>query len=231
MMVFIISMNYSRMMTMTLSTKIHTPFSPHILEGWISMENVDKINKYLDKLNKDKQKIKDQDNGPNLAGDITQETDVHDFLNEDNTLLSELMEYLKELIDHSHINPPNVKKVNVGQFWSVSQYGGDYNPLHMHSGDVSFVFYTKVPDLTKEYEKEKHRYIRNKRFHSGDILFTYGGYTPFSGYQKIFTPEVGKLLMFPAYLGHAVYPFKDKKQERRSFSGNISFELFDKNAV
>ena len=45
-------------------------------------------------------------------------------------------------------------------------------------------------------------------------------------------PEVGDFYIFPHYLMHAVYPFKDTNEERRSISFNAvidekSFNVFN----
>ena len=37
-------------------------------------------------------------------------------------------------------------------------------------------------------------------------------------------PEVGDFYFFPNYLMHAVFPFKDSKEERRSISFNASID-------
>ena len=43
------------------------------------------------------------------------------------------------------------------------------------------------------------------------------------------TPEVGDFYIFPHYLMHTVYPFKDTDEERRSISFNAAIDekIFD----
>ena len=47
--------------------------------------------------------------------------------------------------------------------------------------------------------------------------------------QYKITPEVGDFYIFPHFLMHTVYPFKDTDEERRSISFNASIDdkIFD----
>jgi len=47
--------------------------------------------------------------------------------------------------------------------------------------------------------------------------------------QYKITPEVGDFYIFPHYLMHTVYPFKDTDEERRSISFNavVDEKIFD----
>ena len=47
---------------------------------------------------------------------------------------------------------------------------GEFNPIHDHSGDISFVIYVAVPD---ELIKEKHEF-KGKGVGPGTISFLYG---------------------------------------------------------
>ena len=62
--------------------------------------------------------------------------------------------------------------------WAVSQWAGDFNPAHMHDGDLSGVFYTKMP---KSIEKE--RAAEDHYPSVGDIIFMCGDPKTFSGHK------------------------------------------------
>ena len=56
----------------------------------------------------------------------------------------------------------------------------------------------------------------------------HGSVNSFSKASLIIKPEVGDFYLFPNYLLHAVYPFKDTDEERRSVSFNANL---DKEAI
>ena len=52
---------------------------------------------------------------------------------------------------------PTLDNIHLTHSWIVSQYAGEYNPYHHHSGDFSAVIYLKIPpkmqeELDKEFE-------------------------------------------------------------------------------
>ena len=111
---------------------------------------------------------------------------------------------------------PTIDNIHMAHSWVVSQYAGEYNPWHHHSGDFSSVIFLKLPPKMNEEIKEdlKDHYPAN-----GLIEFMFGENLGFRSDNLKFKPEVGKLLMFPSWLKHFVYPFKSEG-ERRSMSFN-----------
>jgi len=111
---------------------------------------------------------------------------------------------------------PTMDNIHMAHSWVVSQYAGEYNPWHHHSGDFSAVIYLKLPPkMNEEIENEwKDHYPA-----SGLIEFMFGENQGFRSDNLKFKPEVGKLLVFPSWLKHFVYPFTSEG-ERRSMSFN-----------
>ena len=105
--------------------------------------------------------------------------------------------------------------------WINYQRALEYNPIHMHSGDISFVIYLKIP---KEIRKEGEVMgpTRNTSY-PGTINFMYGHKMKFCLTEFVKLPEVGELFIFPAWLPHYVHAFKSDV-ERISVSGNITFK-------
>ena len=106
--------------------------------------------------------------------------------------------------------------------WIVRQFAGEFNPAHIHTECMlSCEGYLKVPDLEKEDEDDpKKHYPCN-----GNIeLFHESSNYYHNGSMRI-RPAVGDFIIFPSYLTHTVYPFKNSKEERRSFSMNISINV------
>ena len=94
---------------------------------------------------------------------------------------------------------------------------GDFNPSHVHDGDLSGVIYLRIPPgLKDEYEKEDHFPC------VGDIQWQCGQAATFNGHTFQATPKVGDIYLFPSWLSHMVYPFRTQDQERRSVSFNVT---------
>tara|TARA_Y100000310_G_scaffold152579_1_gene152068 strand:+ start:1114 stop:1830 length:717 start_codon:yes stop_codon:yes gene_type:complete len=233
-------------MDVTKNTKIdiHTlmPFGPIILHAAIPMYVVDNYNKYCDKIMANKKQLKKQDHSQNLAGNVRSEFFIDDkFIKEEKNLLNivNLMAQRMLIADNRgredevsvgflknapattmKILPGAITGCDLVSLWCVSQWAGDFNPLHIHSGDLSGVLYLKMPEgLKEEYEKEDHHAA------VGDIQFIAGTPQAFSRNNLKVKPTVGDFYVFPAWLHHTVYPFRTKNEERRSLAFNIVYAV------
>ena len=126
------------------------------------------------------------------------------------------------------------KQVMIDETWSVHSYDGDYNPIHDHGTKtimgISTTAWTKVPkQIGAKAEANTPTYsLYNESGHSdGCITFQYGINSVLDterlrpAQSFVMTPEVGKLLVFPSWLQHMVYPFKGKG-ERRTIASNLN---------
>ena len=52
-----------------------------------------------------------------------------------------------------NLNPTN-ENINISSSWIVSQYKGEYNPWHQHSGHLSAVIYLKLPKGMMDFYKK-----------------------------------------------------------------------------
>ena len=110
----------------------------------------------------------------------------------------------------------NIKDIKILNLWVVSQFKGEYNPIHYHEGDLSGVGYLKLPK-----GMTNNKMVKNKKLKTnGTIDFINGqrGFLSKSIYNVL--PKVKDLLIFPNYLMHTAYPF-NIDGERRSFSFNV----------
>ena len=224
--------------------KIETliPFGPAILKTSIPSYVVDNLNVHCDETLADEQKLKDYDYSGQLAGNVKKEFKLSgEFLNKEenfSNILRKLAERMiavdvrgtEEQLGVSYLRnaPPSTTNIDrkyitgcqVLTVWCVSQWGGDFNPLHIHSGDLSGVLYLKVPEgLEEEYKNEDHHPA------VGDIQFIAGTPQAFNRNNMQVSPKVGELHVFPAWLHHTAYPFRTKNQERRSLSFNIVYDI------
>jgi|TARA_R100001594_G_scaffold42329_2_gene74377 hypothetical protein len=229
---------------METQIKIETilPFGPPILKTTIPSYVVDNLNKHCDATLADEQKLKDYDYSGQLAGNVKKEFKISgEFLNKEENFSNILRKLAERMVavdvrgseEQSNVSylrnaPPSTTNIarkyitgcQVLTVWCVSQWGGDFNPLHIHSGDLSGVLYLKVPEgLEEEYKNEDHHPA------VGDIEFITGVPQAFSRNSIKVSPKVGDLYVFPAWLHHTAYPFRTKEQERRSISFNIIYNI------
>lgn len=104
-------------------------------------------------------------------------------------------------------------KVSFIDSWIVKSKEGDYNPVHMHGGNLSGIIYLEVPPQVADPMQP-----------DGKLDFIFGQFKPenldFLGSRQV-VPSVGDLYLFPAWLQHVVYPFRGAG-ERISYSFNLN---------
>ena len=113
---------------------------------------------------------------------------------------------------------PTIDNIHLTHSWIVSQYAGEYNPYHHHTGDFSAVVYLKIPP---NMEEELNVEFTDHYPTNGLIEFMYGENCDMRSDTIKFKPEVGKFLIFPSWLKHLVYPFS-VEGERRMMSFNAT---------
>ena len=196
--------------------KIMRPFGPSIVKITMPENLVNKLNNYVDKTVADKDKITKLDHGSKLAGKVKQE-----FLLE-NEFMQEIKwgEFLGRAVKTwvQHELNKELKSFEIIKCWIVRQFENEYNPIHHHSGHVSGVGYLKVPNSFGN------TYQENKTNNNGKLVLVHGSKNLFSESNYIIKPKVGEFYMFPSYLMHAVYPFYDTDEERRSISFNAKID-------
>ena len=125
-------------------------------------------------------------------------------------------------LDHLNKKWQNNKKVKtlfMKGLWINFMKKNDFNPLHEHSGDLSFVLFCDVPDELKIENKKNITQSEG----AGSLCFTYGDGMPDYICQQSFLPEKGDFFIFPAKLQHWVHPFKSDIT-RISVAGNMEFQ-------
>ena len=172
------------------------------------------VNTFAKKIIEDKQKSKALDNSHRLAGNVQQQFRLtRDFL-----LKSGLEKQLNRTIESYYKNVIQVKtsSIKIDRAWIVRQFAGDFNPPHIHKGNVSGVCYLEVPNSIK-YNKEI-AFAGRLSFFDGRVSMPRNS-PPLVKHRITFKPRVGDMYIFPAFLMHDVHPFR-KDGERRCFSFN-----------
>ena len=203
----------------------------------MSREVIQTLNDYLDAKLKDPFR---KSLSGDLVGQIHQGEQLSmnyetEELHEFRTMVENLgVAYLRHFVEQTGtmIRP---KQVVTDKLWSVHSYEGDYNPIHDHLTatpmGISFTTWTKVPkQIGKTAEGkdiEDYNLYNSSGAIDGFINFTYGLNQTADperlrpSQSRYVKPEEGKLLLFPSWMQHVVYPFFGKG-ERRTVAGNMN---------
>jgi len=193
-----------------------TPFGPSIAKVKIPEKILKTLNDHVDKTRASKKMSEKFDAGKSLIGNVSQEI-----------LLSS--EVIKEsgwatfLGNATHawikgVMQKEIKKFHINSSWVISQYANEYNPVHWHNGHISGAGFLKVPSTFGE------TYQKDKKNLNGKLTLIHGQRSFMNDAQYKITPKVGDFYIFPHYLMHVVYPFKDTDEERRSISFNAEVD-------
>jgi len=198
-----------------------TPFGPSIAKVKIPEKIIKTINDHVDEVRASEKISKKVDAGKNLIGNVSQEINLSAEIIKESGWLTFLGNATKAWI--KSIVKKEITKFNVNSSWVVSQYANEYNPVHWHSGHISGAGFLKVPSTFGE------TFQKDKRNLNGQLTLIHGQRAFMSDAQFKIEPVVGDFYIFPHYLMHTVYPFKDTDEERRSISFNavVDEKIFD----
>ena len=116
-------------------------------------------------------------------------------------------------------------ELSFDDLWVNYMKAGDFNPMHTHGGDYSFVLFLDVPKKLMQEEKD----YEGTSAKPGMLMFEYTQQAKprWATTGSAISPQTGDFFMFPALLQHWVVPFKSKVT-RVSVSGNMRIENRDK---
>lgn len=180
------------------------------------------------------EEVKDMKKNPNeyqeanssLVGQLKAEYRIKSSLKYLEQLLSP---YVYSYADNTNLFDYNTVNVNnhhltLYNAWVNFQKKYEVNPIHNHSGVVSFVLYLEVP-----YDIEKEKKVNPGH----DAAFNLGGcfsfhYSDPRGGIRSYTINIDKnmiykCLIFPSCLDHSVHPFYSSNGSRVSVSGNFLY--------
>ena len=201
-----------------IDIKIVRPFGPTYAHVKIPNRILDSLNDYIDNLIKDQNKKSKLNFGENLVGDVTQEFLIEREIAEKSGWLNFLGTCIQKWIE-IELNK-KITKLDVIDTWVVRQFKNEYNPTHWHSGHISGAGFLK---LTKSFGENKQKKMLNA-YSGGNLQLIHGSRMFMCNSVINIKPEVGDFYFFPNYLMHAVFPFKNSKEERRSISFNASID-------
>ena len=204
--------------------KLMKPFGPSFGVFHVPSEVTEALIKASDEILEDRNRI---DWGGNLVGQIAEEPWISNEKLEEIGILGYLEGMLYNYVWNglqADGHELEALECRVDHAWVVSQYENEYNPVHFHTYcDLSSVIWLKVPPFdhrSKEGNLPEYKYSRD-----GMIEFVYKTACP-TGLEKgslSFSPEPGKMTIFPSNLLHTVYPFQGPG-ERRSIAFNSHWQ-------
>ena len=193
------------------------PFGPTIAKIKMPQDLVDKLNEYTESILGDENKQDKLNYGDKLAGNVKQEFVIEPDYAKKIGWGKFLAESVSDWIYKT--NNRKITKFNLIDTWIVRQFKNEYNPSHWHSGHVSGVGYLKVPKTFGE-TSQNNKTVNN----NGKLEMIHGSKAFLCKPTFRVTPRVGDFYFFPHYLMHAVYPFFNSDEERRSVSFNASVD-------
>jgi len=216
---------------------VHNMPSVYVMETQMPEGMVEDLNDYLDEYVEDENKKSLADT---LVGQITQGEQL--LMDNADPRVKEYTDFVCGLgADYINFFAQNTgsmlkapKAVAVDETWSVHSYEGDYNPIHDHGTKtimgISSTSWTKVPQQILDQPvagSPTYSLYQSSGDCDGYIAFNYGRNELMNTDRLrppqsfVIQPEVGKLLVFPSWLQHMVYPFKGEG-ERRTVASNLN---------
>ena len=160
-----------------------------------------------------------------LAGNLQ-----HEFLLKEskkpiyNLVAPLFLEFDKQFNNYISKNPllPESSPIELNELWVNFQKKHEFNPLHDHTGIMSFVIWVKIPYLMEDELKAAPGASANPNlaghfaFHFTDALGDIRTY-----HIPADQTAENTVLLFPARLKHSVFPFYSSDDFRITVSGNF----------
>lgn len=196
---------------------------------------LEKINEDIDCILKNKTNLEKWNE--HLAGNIEEEYELStksSYLIEDFSL--DVAKSYFQVAEDENLNPtkrldhaPNFfeKEVRYGlnSLWINFQKKYEFNPIHSHEGDYSFVIWMRIPyDLSEELNCKNSKNSAQPSNSLFEFHFNHASGIIQSLPLYIDKSWEGTMIMFPSWLYHSVNPFYTSDDYRISISGNIKIE-------
>ena len=161
--------------------------------------------------------------GTELVGDVSQEFRLEKEFMTKSGWVNFLANATREWIEVD--TGKKISNFELIDSWVVRQFKNEYNPIHWHHGHISGAGFLKLPKTFGSHFQKK----EGKDYVGGTLNFIHGSKQFLSNSKLKIIPEVGDFYIFPHYLMHTVFPFKNTDEERRSisFNANIDKKIFE----
>jgi hypothetical protein len=166
-----------------------------------------------------------------LAGNISKNVFIQD---KDNWFYDNVLKKFAEYVffkDWNNYYETVVAKIvppplfTLEKLWVNYQKQHEFNPPHGHKGMYSFVVFMKIPTHWQEQHALPISANSNTPSASNFQFITGEGHGPIATHNFTLSPEdEGRMVFFPGWLQHQVFPFYGTEEERITVSGNIDFK-------
>ena len=213
------------------------------VKPWLGYRLDSKIINYLWEIVKEGKEKNESAKGT-LAGNLSHSFYIVDKDNIFEENLYPLVQYYCKNYNYFIPDPPIVvdknfnklkcllSSVTLESFWANYQYKHEFNPIHKHTGFLSFVIWLKIPYDNEDQEKLSFlEGVQKQNRRAGNFQFTFTDMNGQITQEPIIMNknDEGVMLIFPSSLHHQVFPFYNTDTERVSISGNIApLYQFDK---
>ena len=214
---------------------VHFPFGPPVYLDKCPDNIISELDALIEQLGG---KIEYDASGL-LAGRIKKQTSLTE--NVTSTIQENIIYHCNRYFNHVRQAPssemPGYEQLTmqITAIWSNIQEAREYNPPHAHSGDFSFVIYTRndLEDMSldeiqnNEYDQAHHNnqnatgMLQNQPL-AGLIELQYGEPAWFNWTQFRHVPSRGDIIIFPSWMRHTVYAHYEENKVRISVAGNVN---------
>ena len=205
-------------MSQEIKYQVIRNFGPSVFKVEIPKSIIDQLNLYVNKIITDEKKQNELNYGNKLVGDVTQEFLLEKEIMKKSGWLNFLSIFAQKWIELE--TKKKITKFNLNTSWIVRQFQNEYNPTHWHTGHISGAGFLKVPKSLGEHKQK----LKDTKYTGGNLQLIHGSKMFLCESTLNIEPKVGDFYFFPHYLMHAVYPFFDSDEERRSVSFNATVD-------
>ena len=200
------------------------PFGPPIYINQVD----DNIVKELDARIEETGGKPEFDASGQLAGRIKKQTHLDEVISE--SVRQDILKHCASFYEQTSGGQElPLSTMSLDSIWSNIQEAREYNPVHQHTGNFSFVIYTRndLEDLSvekmqdNEYDNKIVDYDNQKPL-AGMIELFYGEGNWMNWTSFTHVPKRGDILIFPSWLRHTVYAHYETGKIRISVAGNVS---------
>lgn len=133
-----------------------------------------------------------------------------------------LLPYARTYIDTNRIPVTDTSKLTLSSCWCNFQKKYEFNPVHQHSGVLSFVIWVNIPyTLEAEHASTSVKYSNRPVAGCFEFLYTDVLGTINAHVVPCEKSEENTLILFHSKMKHSVAPFYTSDEYRITISGNI----------
>ena len=205
----------------------------HILNniGYISHkftnEELQPIRDEVSEIQNDFDKFEKSKFNYNLAGNIEKEYLLEKSREHISQLVSPFISVFENQFDYIKTLNYNLcdRNIIIDRVWVNFQKKYEFNPIHNHSGLLSFIIYLNVPFFIDDERKNNPGKYSNTNV-SGSLSFLYTNALGSINERIIPVDKTYEnvMFLFSSKLCHSVYPFYSSDDYRISVSGNFLFD-------